>query len=124
MFCPCSRPTAVNLQNACQALSAAAKEAAAKDGATAESTVEAVVAASEAYFAADVATCKVSSPPLRTHITQRHIRTCPTHTLLSVSLNSVSPLDPYMHIHNLMTTSPCLVYFHHPYRTEEVDEGC
>ena len=54
-----SRPTAVNLQDACRALAKAAKEAAAAAGATPASTVEAAVAAGEAYFASDIATCKV-----------------------------------------------------------------
>lgn len=54
-----SRPTAVNLQDACRALSRAAKEAAAGQEATAQSVVESVIAVAEAYFEADIATCKV-----------------------------------------------------------------
>ena len=58
---PCmrSRPTAVNLQDACQMLERAAAEAAAVPEASPHSVVEAVVAAGEAYFESDIATCKV-----------------------------------------------------------------
>lgn len=54
-----SRPTAVNLQDACRALSRAAKEAAAGEQATSQSVVKSVIRAAEAYFEADIATCKV-----------------------------------------------------------------
>lgn len=57
----CSRPTAVNLQDACQALSRTAGDAAAADGASPQDVAEAVIKAAEAYFQADVATCKVSA---------------------------------------------------------------
>ena len=55
-----SRPTAVNLQDACHALSRSAKDGAAAADASPQSVVEGVVAAAEAYFESDVATCKVS----------------------------------------------------------------
>lgn len=55
-----SRPTAVNLQDACHALSRTAKASAAEADASPAAVVEKVVAAAEAYFESDVATCKVS----------------------------------------------------------------
>jgi len=53
-----SRPTAVNLQDACHALSRTAKASAAEPDASPQAVVKAVVTAAEAYFESDVATCK------------------------------------------------------------------
>ena len=55
----CSRPTAVNLADACTKLDAVATAAATAVSASASSVVEAVVAAAEKYFTDDIATCKV-----------------------------------------------------------------
>lgn len=50
----------MNLADACNKLAAVAQaSAAAEAGATAATVVEAVVAAAEAYFKDDIATCKV-----------------------------------------------------------------
>jgi hypothetical protein len=55
-----SRPTAVNLADACNRLRATATAAAAVAGATGPSVAGAVVAAAEAYFAEDLAANRVS----------------------------------------------------------------
>ena len=56
---PRSRPTAVNLADACNKLAGIASAAAEAPGATAQSVVEAVVMTAEAYYQHDIATCKV-----------------------------------------------------------------
>jgi methylthioribose-1-phosphate isomerase len=55
----CSRPTAVNLADACNKLAAIASAAAEAPNATPQSVVEATVMTAEAYFRHDIATCKV-----------------------------------------------------------------
>lgn len=57
----CSRPTAVNLADSAVKLKAVAAEAAALQGATAESVAVAVVAAAEATLEQDIAANKVCS---------------------------------------------------------------
>jgi methylthioribose-1-phosphate isomerase len=56
----CSRPTAVNLADSALKLKAVATEASAKQGSTAVSVVEAVVAAAESFLEADIAANRVS----------------------------------------------------------------
>ena len=55
----CSRPTAVNLADACNKLASIASASAEAPGATPQSVAEAVVMTAEAYYQHDIATCKV-----------------------------------------------------------------
>lgn len=57
----CSRPTAVNLADACNKLASIASASGEAPGATPQSVVEAVVMTAEAYYQNDIATCKVPS---------------------------------------------------------------
>ena len=64
-----SRPTAVNLADACNKLAAIASASSEAPGATPQSVVEAVVMTAEAYYQHDIATCKVG----HVHATGVHV---------------------------------------------------